>query len=98
MKKSLTVLNGFETKSIQTPQTSLNSTSVLRRRFSLFRIKRPQPQQQQQSSINDISNENSNVQALQQIIDQLRHVIHKTRSVQTTVLVLTRVPDNTTLD
>ncbi|CAF0863094.1 unnamed protein product [Rotaria sordida] len=75
MKKSLTVLNGFETKSIQTPQTSLNSTSVLRRRFSLFRIKRPQPQQpqQQQSSINDISNENSNVQALQQIIDQLRH-------------------------
>ncbi|CAF2480993.1 unnamed protein product [Rotaria sp. Silwood2] len=69
MKKSQTALNGFETKSIQTPQTSLNSTSLLRRRFSLFRIKRPQ----QQSSINDVSNENSNVQALQQIIDQLRH-------------------------
>ncbi|CAF0754484.1 unnamed protein product [Rotaria sp. Silwood1] len=69
MKKSQTALNGFETKPIQTPQTSLNSTSVLRRRFSLFRIKRSQ----QQSSINDLSNENSNVQALQQIIDQLRH-------------------------
>ncbi|CAF0826743.1 unnamed protein product [Rotaria sordida] len=84
MKKSLTVLNGFETKSIQTPQTSLNSTSVLRRRFSLFRIKRPQPQQQQQSSINDISNENSNVQALQQIIDQLRHDLkNKTDELET---------------
>ena len=63
MKKSQTVLNGFETK---TDQSLLNSTSVLRRRFSLFRIKRPQQQ------MTDIQNESSNVQALQQIIDQLR--------------------------
>jgi len=71
MKKSQTALNGFETKTIQSPQPLLNSTSALRRRFSLFRIKRSQ-QQQQQASINDVPNENSNVQALQQIIDQLR--------------------------
>jgi len=71
MKKSQTALNGFETKTIQSPQPLLNTTSALRRRFSLFRIKRSQ-QQQQQASINDVPNENSNVQALQQIIDQLR--------------------------
>jgi hypothetical protein len=69
MKKSQTALNGFETKIIQLPQPLLHSTSALRRRFSLFRIKRSQ---QQQSSMNDLPNENSNVQALQQIIDQLR--------------------------
>jgi hypothetical protein len=68
MKKSQTVLNGFEIKTGQSPQSLLNSTSILRRRFSLFRIKRPQ----QQSSMNDIQNENSNVEALQQIIAQLR--------------------------
>jgi hypothetical protein len=72
MKKSQTALNGFETKTVQSPQPLLNSTSALRRRFSLFRIKRSQQQQQQQASINDVPNENSNVQALQQIIDQLR--------------------------
>ncbi|CAM4794869.1 unnamed protein product [Rotaria magnacalcarata] len=72
MKKSQTVLNGFETKIVPSPPSILNSTSVLRRRFSLFRTKRPQ--QLQQTSINDVSsNENSNVQSLQQIIDQLRH-------------------------
>lgn len=70
MKKSQTALNGFETKTFQSPQILLNSTSALRRRFSLFRIKRSQ--QQQPSSIIDVPNENSNVQALQQIIDQLR--------------------------
>lgn len=70
MKKSQTVLNGFEIKTGQSPQSLLNSTSILRRRFSLFRIKRPQ--QQQQSSMNDIQNESSNVEALQQIIAQLR--------------------------
>jgi hypothetical protein len=74
MKKSQTVLNGFETKTVQSPQSLLNTTSALRRRFSLFRIKRFQqnPQQQQQTLINDVPNENSNVLALQQIIDQLR--------------------------
>lgn len=71
MKKSQTVFNGFETKIVQTPQQPvINSTSVLRRRFSLFRIKRSQ--QQQQTLITDRPHENSNVQALQQIIDQLR--------------------------
>jgi predicted RNase H-like nuclease (RuvC/YqgF family) len=70
MKKSQTVVNGFETKNVQPPQPLLNSTSALRRRFSLFRIKRSQ--QQQQSSVNDLPSENSNIQALQQIIDQLR--------------------------
>jgi hypothetical protein len=69
MKKSQTALNGFETKTIQSPQPLINSTSALRRRFSLFRIKRSQ---QQQLSLNDVPNENSNVQVLQQIIDQLR--------------------------
>jgi signal recognition particle GTPase len=58
MKKSQTTLTGFDIKPVQ---TSLNSTSVLRRRFSLFRMKRS-PQ----------ANENCNVQALQQTIDQLR--------------------------
>jgi hypothetical protein len=71
MKKSQTALNGFETKTSQSPQPLINSTSALRRRFSLFRIKRSQ-QQQQQLSLNDVPNENSNVQVLQQIIDQLR--------------------------
>ncbi|UJR35827.1 hypothetical protein I4U23_028574 [Adineta vaga] len=73
MKKSQTVLNGFESKNGPSSQSLFNTTSALRRRFSLFRIKRPQQQQQQQSSISDVPNENSNVQALQQIIDQLRH-------------------------
>ena len=68
MKKSQTVFNGFETKPISSPSPVLNSTSALRRRFSLFRIKRTQ----QAPSINDIPNENSNVQALQHIIEQLR--------------------------
>ncbi|CAF5089457.1 unnamed protein product, partial [Rotaria socialis] len=58
MKKSQTVLNGFEAKIVPSPPSILNSTSVLRRRFSLFRMKRPQ--QLQQTSINDVSsNENS---------------------------------------
>jgi hypothetical protein len=70
MKKSQTVVNGFETKNVQPPQPLLNSTSSLSRRFSLFRIKRSQ--QQQQSSVNDLPSENSNILALQQIIDQLR--------------------------
>jgi len=69
--KPLTAKDGFEIKTGQSPQSLLNSTSILRRRFSLFRIKRPQ-QQQQQSSMNDIQNESSNVEALQQIIAQLR--------------------------
>lgn len=72
MKKSQTTFNGFESKVIQAPQASLNSTSALRRRFSLFRIKRSQQQQQQQTLVNDPAHENSSVQALQQIIDQLR--------------------------
>ncbi|CAF0905555.1 unnamed protein product [Adineta steineri] len=72
MKKSQTVLNGFDTKNGQSVQPLLQSTSVLRRRFSLFRIKRPAQQQQQQPLLNDVQNENSNVHALQQIIDQLR--------------------------
>ena len=68
MKKSQTVFNGFETKNeIQTTVIN-NSTSALRRRFSLFRIKRSQ----QASSSTVTINENSNVQALQQIIEQLR--------------------------
>jgi hypothetical protein len=58
MKKSQTTITAFETKPVQ---TSFNSPSLLRRRFSLFRIKRS-PQ----------SNENSNVQVLHQTIDQLR--------------------------
>ena len=69
MKKSQTVINGFESKTIQSSQSLINSTSALRRRFSLFRIKRSQ----QPSSTHDISNNNSNVQVLQQIIEQLRH-------------------------
>ena len=70
MKKSQTVFNGFESKLVQTPQQPvINSTSALRRRFSLFRIKRSQ---QQQTLIIDRPDDNSNVQALQQIIDQLR--------------------------
>lgn len=80
MKKSQTILNGFDTKPAQTQQTLVNSTSALRRRFSLFRIKRTQ----QQSSISDISNENSNIQALQQIIDQLRRDLQvKTNELET---------------
>ncbi|CAF3911725.1 unnamed protein product [Rotaria sp. Silwood2] len=59
MKKSQTELTYFETKPIE---TICNTTSMLRRRFSLFRTKRSQP-----------SNENVNVPALQQIIDKLRH-------------------------
>ena len=73
MKKSQTALNGFEAKTASTPAPSANSTSILRRRFSLFRIKRPQQQQQQPAACtNEMPDENSNVQALQQIIDQLR--------------------------
>lgn len=71
MKTSQTPLITFETKPIQTP---CNSTSVLRRRFSLFRNKRPQP-----------INENHNVQALQQIIDQLKQDLQiKTDELETT--------------
>jgi len=58
MKKSQTVFSGFDIKPIQ---TTFNSASALRRRFSFFRLKRSQP-----------SNEHSNIQALQQIIEQLR--------------------------
>lgn len=88
MKKSQTVFNGFDAKVVPSLPNPFNATSVLRRRFSLFRIKRPQSQQQQEqqqhSSINDISNENSNVQALQQIIDQLRHELQiKTTELET---------------
>ncbi|CAF1654669.1 unnamed protein product [Adineta ricciae] len=85
MKKSQTVLNGFESKNGPSSQSLFNTTSVLRRRFSLFRIKRPQQQQQQQqSAITDASNETSNVQALQQIIDQLRHDLQmKTNELET---------------
>ena len=54
MKKSQTVSTGFESKPLQT-------TSTLRRRFSLFRLKR-----------SFSSNENADVQDLQQIIEQLR--------------------------
>lgn len=74
MKKSQTVFNGFETKDRSSPQQqpTLNSTSVLRRRFSLFRIKRTPQSQQPATLIADPSSGNSNVQALQQIIDQLR--------------------------
>ena len=75
MKKSQTVFNGFETKGRQSPsqqQPALSSTSILRRRFSLFRIKRTQQQQPQPTLITNPSSGNSNVQALQQIIDQLR--------------------------
>lgn len=58
MKKSQTVFSGFDIKPIQ---TTFNSASALRRRFSFFRLKRSQP-----------STEHSNIQALQQIIEQLR--------------------------
>jgi hypothetical protein len=82
MKKSQTVLSGFQIKNVQSPQPLLNSTSALRRRFSLFRIKRSQ--QQQQALINDVPNENSNIQALQQIIDQLRRDLQiKTNELET---------------
>jgi hypothetical protein len=78
MKKSQTVFNGFETKPISSPSPVLNSASALRRRFSLFRIKRSQ-----QAPL-DISNENSNVQALQQIIEQLRRDLQiKTNELET---------------
>ena len=87
MKKSQTVLNGFESKNGPSSQSLFNTTSVLRRRFSLFRIKRPQQQQQHQqhqSATADASNETSNVQALQQIIDQLRHDLQmKTNELET---------------
>jgi len=59
MKKSQTVLAGFEIKSIE---STLNSASAFRRRFSLFRLKRFQP-----------SNENSHIQVLEQTIEQLKH-------------------------
>ncbi len=58
MKKSQTVFSGFDIKPIQ---TTFNSATALRRRFSLFRLKRSQR-----------SNEHSNIQALQQTIEQLR--------------------------
>ncbi|CAF3444217.1 unnamed protein product [Rotaria socialis] len=65
MKKSQTTLTDFE--------TTCNTTSMLRRRFSLFRIKRSQQ-----------ANENVNVHALQQIIDNLRHDLqNKTDELQT---------------
>ena len=88
MKKSQTALNGFEAKTAPTPAPPMTSTSILRRRFSLFRIKRPQ--QQQQSSppaacANEMPAETSNVQALQQIIDQLRRDLQmKTDELETT--------------
>ena len=83
MKKSQTVVNGFETNSIQTPLTSVNSTSALRRRFSLFRMKRSQ---QQSSTNDDIQNENCNVQALQNIIGQLRRDLQiKTNELETII-------------
>ncbi|CAF4589809.1 unnamed protein product [Rotaria sp. Silwood1] len=59
MKKSQIELTNLEIKPIE---TICNTTSMLRRRFSLFRIKRSQP-----------TNENVNIQALQQIIEKLRH-------------------------
>lgn len=59
LKSSPMALTNCDAKPLQSIG---NSTSLLRRRFSLFRTKRPQQ-----------SNENANVQALQQIIDQLRH-------------------------
>ena len=59
MKKSQTaIITDLNTKP---QQSSFNSTSLLRRRFSLFRIKRSQQ-----------SNENSNIQMLQQTIEQLK--------------------------
>lgn len=63
MKKSLTTLTGFETKatSALVPTTCL-SQSPLRRRFSLFRIKRSHP-----------NPDTCHIQTLEQIIDQLRH-------------------------
>ena len=70
MKKSQTALNGFEPKPAPLLSTSLNSTSALRRRFSLFRIKRSPPQP---TVPHDLPNDNANnVQALQQMIEQLR--------------------------
>ncbi|CAF3354468.1 unnamed protein product [Rotaria socialis] len=70
MKKSQTTLTDFETKPLE---TTCNTTSMLRRRFSLFRIKRSQQ-----------ANENVNVHALQQIIDNLRHDLqNKTDELQT---------------
>ncbi|CAF1013087.1 unnamed protein product [Rotaria sordida] len=65
MKKSQTELTNFETTTTKPIEITCNATSILRRRFSLFRIKRSQP-----------SNENVNVQALQQIIDKLRYDLH----------------------
>ncbi len=52
MKKSETLLSGFENKSSPTP-----TTTTVRHRFSFFRLKR---------------SSNSNVQALEEIIDQLK--------------------------
>lgn len=72
MKKSQTALSGFEAKLSASPHSLFNSTSALRRRFSLFRIKRSQQQQQQHSAANEPANGTSHVHALQQIIDQLR--------------------------
>ncbi|CAF2104321.1 unnamed protein product [Rotaria magnacalcarata] len=70
MKKSQITLTNFEAKPLG---TTCNTTSMLRRRFSLFRIKRSQQ-----------SNENVNVHALQQIIDNLRHDLQsKTDELQT---------------
>ena len=56
MKKSPTTLTAFEMK----PIGSVNSP--LRRRFSLFRLKRSHP-----------SRDQCHIQTLEQIIDQLRH-------------------------
>lgn len=85
MKKSQTALNGFEAKTPPTPP--ITSTSILRRRFSLFRIKRPQQQLQSPPAAcaNEMPDETSNVQALQQIIDQLRRDLQmKTDELETT--------------
>ncbi|CAF1096665.1 unnamed protein product [Adineta steineri] len=59
VKKSQTSLIDFQTKPIQ---TTFSPTSVLRRRFSLFRTKRSQQ-----------SDEYSNSYTLQQNIDQLKY-------------------------
>ena len=72
MKKSQTALNGFETKGA----SAINSTSILRRRFSLFRIKRPQPtiiHSAPEPTKASLTDDSTNVHALQQIINQLRH-------------------------
>lgn len=72
MKKSQTALNGFEGKIAPSSTSTINSTSMLRRRFSLFRIKRSQPTNTTTPTPPISTDNNTNVQALQQIIDQLR--------------------------